>query len=1062
MNFTKDEKDSLRYLMNAALLNPRYELEGIISNNVSNKQFKKVLGRLNGNFKDTKEIERLDITFPKDSNYSNLRISIFGYYDINKFCKNEKLEGLKNIVLEEKTLADKEKINRLIINDYDIRFNLKKELQVNIDNVYIKDLFNAKKWREIPKVFRYKKIYQYKTNDGYSIDCSIVRSSQSNDNKLTVEEILKRGLVRNVIKPIDVSEGFKQWWSKVSQNKSSMVAVKNVYSYFKSVKESKVFENTMNYEIEVEYIGNTEEMRSSYKNPKTDQQTVVRSLLIGLIKYMTIILQCIQNSFYLTTTSETKTLFNDYHKMLKNKENKSSLFIGALPVDLQHKNCVQIPDNLIDQVNEPNIILDYSVCEKIDGERNLLYVDHKGECYLINRTGLHFCKAGLKLSEKYYNSIFDGEYLETDIKSEFINKLMIFDCYFFHGNSMVDIPFGDDKSSENSRYYYVRMLEKEYKGENSFEVRDGLSNLHFKLGFVQYLFGEKSSRKNKNHNLIFEQSTMLLDKMNVKYGGTLDEGHLFNYPTDGLIFMPTNRPLYNFNICDENGNNQALICNRKVNSYFKWKPREKLTIDFRVNIIKKGNERVYHYENGRKYAEVHLKSRNYDSFVYNKSGKQTVSSQMSSYLINENRNLYKEPEEINFIAVQPFKGERGVAGGLINTLYIAYLEVDKNDIIKCKNGDIIYDNDVVEMGYDVLAIDKIHFKKWIPERVRAGKVPNALNTAIDIWKLLHYSLSTENLMNGLTVSDMYNLTDKYLLTLSKKHTLQEYIDHSKKYLLQKFLGGMSKPKILDLGCGNMDYFIKYVAHSPSLIVGIDKNIDALNNKFNGAGSLLLNYSKLSPKVQHTLHNTVLINGDVALPLSTGESSEDNVLSSYYLDILYGRYKPEITNNQKLYNLYNQASNGFNIIVSFNVLEEIETMKLETYLYNVANNLREQGYFIGIMTDGVNVEKVLTEREKVVSGDELTWLLEKNNDVSFNIYYNHYNTVKLNYIVKFNELVSQCQELGMQLIDSKFLDEDLGELKSSFKKGYNTLEDNLEYKGWLNLQRYFIFQKMGSN
>ena len=62
-----------------------------------------------------------------------------------------------------------------------------------------------------------------------------------------------------------------------------------------------------------------------------------------------------------------------------------SLFIGALPVDLEHINCIQVADNLIDKMTEPNIVYDYAVCEKIDGERALLYIDDKGECYLINR-----------------------------------------------------------------------------------------------------------------------------------------------------------------------------------------------------------------------------------------------------------------------------------------------------------------------------------------------------------------------------------------------------------------------------------------------------------------------------------------------------------------------------------------------------------------------------------------------------------------------------------------------------------------------------------------------------
>jgi hypothetical protein len=1064
LQLTKEEKEVLKYLMNTSILNPTYELEGIISSNLTADQFKKTIGRLSGNFTEKREIERLDITFPRDSKYVNTRISIIGFHDINKFCRTEKLDGIKNLIIEEKKPAS-ERINKLNILEYDIRFNLKQELKLNRDLQHIKSLFLSTKWREIPKVFRYKKIYQYITKDGFSIDCSIVRSSQLNNQKLTVNEVLKNGLVRQVIKPDDVSEPFGKWWNKLKTNKQAEVLVKNAYTFFKSVKESKVFENIMKYELEVEYIGNTEEEKKKFNTLK-DKQSYIREKLLHLFKYISILLQCVHSSFYLTTQSEQQQLKTDYLKLLKS--DNPALFIGALPVDLQHINCIEIPDNLFDKIKEANIILDYAVCQKIDGERALLYVDKKGECYLITRSNENVMrKMGLNLGIKYANSLFDGEYLEYDMNNELLNKLVLFDCYIISGNVMIDSVFGDDKSSEGTRYYHIRQLENYYMSDNNdITVLNGLTKYAFKLGFINYLFGEKSSKKaiSRNHSLIFEQSAILLNKMNVKYGGTLTEGHLFSYPTDGLIYMPINRPLYNFQICDTSGNNRAMICNRKVSSYFKWKPKDKLTIDFRLNYVKNNRkERVIHYVNGAKYTEVVLKCRNYDSFVYNKSGKQSVVSNISSYLVNENRNLYKEGEEVNFVAVQPYQGLRDVSGTIHNTLYTAYLLVNDDGNVCCLNGDIIYDNDVIEMAYN-LSKDIDKYKRWIPERVRSGKVPNALNTAIDIWKLIHYNISKENIMTGLTMSDMNEISKSYNLQLSKKTELQKYIDHCKKYLIDKFLSGMTQPRIADFGCNNMDYFLKLAVHNPSLILGIDSNNDILNNKRSGAGSLLLNFGNLSGKVRKTLERTMLINTDLTKPLNTGNHS---VLSSYYLDILYGRYKPEITENAKLASLYNQAGSGFNIILGFNILEEISSLdnSLEVFLSNVADNLRDQGYFIATILDGEKIELLFNSTDKlnIISGDNMTWLIEKENSesIEINVYYNYYNTLRKNYIIKPKELVEMCNNLGLKLIDSKSLGEDLSELKSSFKGGLdiiNELMKDKESEGWINLQRYFIFQK----
>lgn len=1058
MQLDKKEKESLKYLMNHAIKNSNYELEAIISTSngdISKNQFTRILARLNSNVKSVNIIERLDIFFSKDSNYDNIRVSIFGFNNINKFCRTEKLEGIKNVLILKKQFVKVDNY-RLFIPEYDVKFNLKEEIKIDNDSHEVKDLFNAVKWREMPKIFRYKKIYQYKTNEGFNIDCSVVRSSNVSNNEMTIQDILDKGLMRKVIKPKDVTESFTSWWKKISANKSNKVMVKNTYSFFKSIKESKVLENSFNYEVEVEYVNNMN------KTTKEIQEEIIQ-YIIKFIKYISLILQCIQNSFYILKNSEQQTLFNSYLKMLNS--NNKNLFIGALPVDLQHINCVQIPNSLHNYLSEPNITLDYAVCQKIDGERNLMYIANDGECYLISRQYDNiFHKAGIKIPDMK-NSLFDGEYLEYDINNEYVNKFIIFDCYVINNKLLIDYNFGNNKTGENTRYYYVKQFEKLYKAkDNNIFIYNDSTKYEFKLDFINYLFGDTSDKNKKTNVQIFEHVSSLLNKMNVKYGGTLDEGHLFSYVTDGLIFMPTNRPLYNFKICEPDNNNK-LICNRKISSYFKWKPKHKLTIDFRINFVKGVNkQRIIHYEGGRKYVEIHLRVRNYDSYIYNTQNKNNINSNLSAYILNENRNLYKEPSEILFTAIQPFMGNRDINGGLYNNLFIAYLEINETGNICCKNGDIIYDNDVVEMSYDVDNSLLSHFKKWVPERVRIGKTPNAINTAIDIWKLLHYNLSKDNIMNGLTISDMYNLANNYNLQLYKKPELHKFIDYSKKYLIEKFLSDMTQPRIIDFGCGAMDYFVKYVSFNPTLIIGLDLNNDILNNKKNSAGSNLLNLGLLSPKVKKVLERTLLINADLTKSINTGEAGDVSPLSEYYLDIIYGRYKPEYTDNTKLHSLYNSASSGFNVVVSFNVLEEINILSddLDMFLYNVSTNLREQGYFIGIFLDGEQIKEMFAlEGDRILSGENMTWLLEKNNDVSYMMYYNYYNVIKECYLIGINELESKCSDLGMKLIDSKLLDEDLTGIKNNFKGDINLLMENEENKKWIGLHRYFIFQKSGS-
>ena len=62
----------------------------------------------------------------------------------------------------------------------------------------------------------------------------------------------------------------------------------------------------------------------------------------------------------------------------------------------------------------------------------------------------------MNLGQKFASSLFDGEYLEFDKLDEnkYLNKMILFDCYVaLGGRIMVDNNFGDDKSTEATRYY---------------------------------------------------------------------------------------------------------------------------------------------------------------------------------------------------------------------------------------------------------------------------------------------------------------------------------------------------------------------------------------------------------------------------------------------------------------------------------------------------------------------------------------------------------------------------------------------------------------------------------
>ena len=85
--------------------------------------------------------------------------------------------------------------------------------------------------------------------------------------------------------------------------------------------------------------------------------------------------------------------------------------------------------------------------------------------------------------------------------------------------------------------------------------------------------------------LITETCNIILNKMNVKYGGYLEVGHMFPYKTDGLIFLPNNLAVFQTHEDDIEHIKNPFQGGTWKNNY-KWKPTEHLSIDFKIEFIK--------------------------------------------------------------------------------------------------------------------------------------------------------------------------------------------------------------------------------------------------------------------------------------------------------------------------------------------------------------------------------------------------------------------------------------------------------------------------------------------
>ena len=142
---------------------------------------------------------------------------------------------------------------------------------------------------------------------------------------------------------------------------------------------------------------------------------------------MRYVLSGLQSTPYPITHSEQETVYKEYmhlihgeHKQIKKPHRND--FIGPQSIALQQKHLYK--------TNDVNILKNYMVTEKADGERTLLYVSNSGKIYMINQN-MKVIFTGTETKEKScLNSILDGEFLLTGKHGQLLFMFAAFDIYY--------------------------------------------------------------------------------------------------------------------------------------------------------------------------------------------------------------------------------------------------------------------------------------------------------------------------------------------------------------------------------------------------------------------------------------------------------------------------------------------------------------------------------------------------------------------------------------------------------------------------------------------------------
>lgn len=575
-------------------------------------------------------------------------------------------------------------------------------------------------------------------------------------------------------------------------------------------------------------------------------------------------------------------------------------FLGPQPVTLEQKNVV-----VDGGLGMHTILKNYTVTEKADGERCLFYIHTNHQGYFLN-SKLEVHPSGMSFPN-LQPSIVDGEWITRDSVGNKVRIFAMFDMYFHDGERIMSLPLLEDEGGKGtktgSRLGHLRAFFDKYKDRFHKETQ-----IQFQV--KRFLHGAD----------IFEQAKTILDQVTL--------GH-FVYRIDGLIFTPKNLAVGG----DFQGDQGDMM--GTWNKLFKWKPPAENTIDFQVREQRDDVGKVkVATRDGKVYKMFQLfvgfKPSQWEGITARAFLDKKVKKN-HTYVAK----LFTPPEEVD-----PMVAE-------------FYGEVDAYGTCRCKNGDEITFNAIIEFAYLQDASLPMPYR-WVPLRVRKDKTaPNDFGPAINVWRSIHYPV-TQQVMTGkhqLFAKDLFNEEVYYKRTIQRDKFASKAMMNFHTYwnknvmLLQGYCKGSKR--LLDLACGKGGDIRKWADAGIEHVLGIDSVRDNIENPVDGAYARLMDY-KLDK-------NYVFLTMDASKPMDKVtidmmKNEDDRIVARRLWGLGDASKAPYV----------GMAAQGFDVVTCMFAIHYFFASErtLDTFLKNVSTHLQEGGLFLGTCLDGKRVKEAL--------------------------------------------------------------------------------------------------------
>ena len=958
-------------------------------------------------------------TDKKNGNYirNNIRAEVFGLDLIQEYCRSNSLQKILDLPSTVTAISDKLKFTRktpamqpksmVDFTDFGFRISYQNEEDFQPGSELARKMMEN--WSDSKKTYRYLNRVRF-THPLYPIfaDLSIIKSSQS---------------------------------------------MQKIQVPTHTIQEGKVFTNQETYEIELELDNHKIGVGTEYAD--------LPILLNSIRKNIRIILSALQTTPYPIGLKEHEQILQEYMKLIHgpNYQPRRILpkdFTGPSSYTLQMDNILPLLET--EQVNGrvSNIRNNYSVTDKADGERRLLYVSGNGRVYMIDMN-MNVIFTGTTIDEnysektgsgdvgkiKFNHSLLDGEFIKYDKNGNVINLYMAFDIYYIYNKSVrelgfipssivssLDLETEESKKEESKKLnintrvnllleFIQKLKLKSIVEDSKISKKTITSPCHFAIRCKKFYSGDGTT--------IFSSCAKIL--ANVSDG-------LFEYNTDGLIFTPSHTGV---------GSNRIGVAGPVWKTVweqsFKWKPPEYNTIDFLVSIKKdkKGQDEMHNiFKEGRNLLGIQeviqfktlILRCGFDQSKHMNPWLDMINDRIPSYETVDNEEKY---QAVPFQPTNPYDPNACFCN-------VRLKDTGSDDLVMMtEEGEYFEEDMIVEFKYDISLQGAW---KWIPLRVRYDKTNelrsgvsknygNAYHVANSNWTSIHNPVTETMITTGNEIPDNYERDDVYYNRSSKKTTTQPLRDFHNLYVKRKLIMAVSNrgDTLIDYAVGKAGDLPKWVQSKLGFVFGIDISKDNIQNKLDGACMRYLNERK--KQIKNPAPYALFCNGNSSLNIRNGDafmSEKDKEISRS----VFGKGpKDKTLLGEGVYRQYGVATDGFQISsIQFAIhylFENADTF--HNFMRNVSECTRVGGKFIGTCYDGMTVFNALSNKNE---GDTLTIMRGDENKVleitkrysqtgfpdnetslgyAIDVYQETINKVFREYLVNFDYLIQIMENYG---------------------------------------------------